>query len=117
MNREMAPADHMPGCRRKLRRVIRQRNIAVAAVGVSLFAISVGAYGGDLGTSYATAMAPLSQPSPVGRRPLRAAPIDPPDAGPDLAAQHARIVDQLYEELMRRTPPGCSSTSSMGGAC
>ena len=60
------------------------------------------------------------QAAPAGRRPMPARPIVPPDAKPDLSVQRARIVDQLYEEIMRRSSPECSSArnnASMAGAC
>lgn len=81
---------------------------ALAAVGASFLAISISTYGADLGTRYSTALAVPSQPASPGRRPV---PARPPDAMPDRSAQHTRMVDQLYEELMRWTPPGCSSVA------
>jgi hypothetical protein len=91
-----------------------------AAVGVGFFAISIGTFGADLGTGYSTAIAVPSQTAPPGRRSLSAHPIVPPDAKPELAAQRARIVAQLYEEIMRRSSPGCVSTTNnaaIAGAC
>jgi hypothetical protein len=93
---------------------------ALAAVGAGFFAISIGTFGADLGTGDSTAIAVPSQSAPPGRRSLSAHPIIPPDAKPELAAQRARIVDQLYEEIMRRSSPGCASTTNnaaMVGAC
>jgi hypothetical protein len=78
---------------------------ALAAVGVSFFTISISTHGADLGTRYSTALAVPSQPASPGR-------AHPRDAMPDRSAQRARMVDQLYEELMRWTPPGCLSTAT-----
>ena len=93
---------------------------ALAAAGAGFFAISVGAFGADLGTGYPTAITVPSKTTPAGRRPMPARPIVPPDAKPDLSMQRARIVDQLYEEIMRRSSLECSSArnnASMAGAC
>ena len=87
----------------KARRVIRRCIFAAAAVGAGFPAISVSAFGADLGAGYSTAMAVPSQPAPAGRRLMQAHPIDPPYLEPDLSAQRVRVVDQLYEELMRRS--------------
>ena len=91
---------------------------ASAAVGVGFFAISISTFGADLGNGYSTAIAVPSQPAPAGRRPILAHPIDPPDAKPDRSAQRARIVDQLYEELMRSSECWSSMKgASMVGGC
>jgi hypothetical protein len=93
---------------------------ALAAVSAGFFAISIGAFGADLGTEYSTAVAVPSRAAPVGRRPMPARPIVPHDATPDPSVQRARIVDQLYEEIMRRSSSECSSArnnASMAGAC
>jgi hypothetical protein len=91
---------------------------ALAAVGAGFLAVSTGTFGADLGTGYSTAIAVPSNALPASRRPMPAHPIVPPDAKRDL--QHARIVDQLYEEIMRRSSPECSSarsTAAMAAAC
>ncbi len=85
------------------------RRCALAAAGAGFFAISIGAFGADPGTGYSTAIVVPPQAAPAGRRPMPARPIVPPDAKPDLSVQRARIVDQLYEEIMRRSSPECSS--------
>jgi len=93
---------------------------ALAAVGAGFFAISIGAFGADLGTAYSTAMTVPSPAAPAGRRLMPARPIVPPDAKPDPSGRRARIVDQLYEEIMRRSSSECSSArnnASMAGAC
>lgn len=90
----------------------------LAAVGAGFFAISTGTFGADPGTGYSTAIAVPSQARPASRRPMPARPA--PDAKPDLSVQRARMVDQLYEEIMRRSSPECSSATniaSMGAAC
>ena len=93
---------------------------ALAAVSAGFFAISIGAFGADLGTEYSTAVAVPSRAAPVGRRPMPARPIVPQDAKPDLFAQRARVVAQLYEEIMRRSSSECFSgrnNASIAGAC
>jgi hypothetical protein len=93
---------------------------ALAAVGAGFFAISIGAFGADLGTGYSTAMTVPSPAGPAGRRPMPARPNVLPDAKPDPSVRRAQIVDQLYEEIMRRSSPECSSVrnnASMAGAC
>ena len=93
---------------------------ALAAVGAGFFAISTGTFGADPRTGYSTAIAVPSQALPASRRPMPARPIVPPDAKPDPSVRRARIVDQLYEEIMRRSSPEGSSArnnASMAGAC
>ena len=90
---------------------------ALAAAGAGFFAISIGAFGADLGTA---AIAVPSQAPPAGRRPMPARPIVPQDAKPDLFAQRARVVAQLYKEIMRRSSSECFSgrnNASIAGAC
>ena len=92
----------------------------LAAVSAGFFAISTGTFGADLGTGYSTAIAFPPPAAPAGRRPMPARPIVPRDAKPDLSVQRAQIVDQLYEEIMRRSSSECSSARnnvSMAGAC
>jgi hypothetical protein len=94
------------------------RRCALAAVGAGFVAISTSTYGADLGTRYTTALAVPSQCAPAGGRPTAVCPINPPDATPDSSMQRARIVDQLYEQLMRSS--GCllaSKNASIGGGC
>ena len=91
--------------------------IALMVVSAGFFAISVNSFGADLGTSYSVAIAVPAQAVPAGRRPIPAHPIDPPGAKPDHSMQTTRIVDELYEHLMRSS--GCALTSNnasiMGG--
>jgi hypothetical protein len=90
---------------------------ALAAVAAGFFAISVDTFGADLGTGYSTAM---SVPSQAARGPMPPNPAVPRDATPDRSVQRARVVDQLYEEIMRRSSPACSSAmniAAMASAC
>ena len=92
--------------------------VALMAVSAGFFAISVSSFGADLGSGYSTAIAVPPQVAPVGRRPLPAHPIDPPDAKPERSMERTRIVDQLFEKLMRSS--GCSLAStnaSIWGGC
>jgi hypothetical protein len=95
---------------RAVRRIIGRR--ALTAVGAGFLAISVNAFGADLGTGDTSAIAVPSNPAPPGRRPIPARPIDPPAAKPDRSVERARVVDQVYEELMRWTPPVCLSAAT-----
>ena len=91
---------------------------ALAAVGAGFVAISISTYGADLGTRYSTALAVPSQRAPAVGRPTPVYAINPPDAKPDRSMQRTRIVDQLYEGLMRSS--GCllaSKNASIGDGC
>ena len=85
---------------------------ALAAVAAGCLAISISAFGAALETGYPSAIAVPSHPAPPGRRPIPVHPTEPPEAKPDRSMERSRIVDQLYEELMRWTPPVCSSTAT-----
>jgi hypothetical protein len=85
---------------------------ALAAVGAGCLAISISAFGAALETGYPSAIAVPSHPAPAGRRPIPAHPTEPPDAKPARSVERSRIVDQLNEELMRWTPPVCSSAAT-----
>jgi hypothetical protein len=101
-----------------VRRIIGR--CVLAAVGAGFFAISTGTFGADPGSGYSTAIAVPSQALPAGRRQMPARPTVPPNAKPDLSVQRAWMVGQLYEEIMRRSSPECSSaanTASVAGAC
>jgi hypothetical protein len=93
----------------------RRRNFVAAAVGIGFLTISNSAVGADLRPEFSGTKAVASQPASVGRRPIPARQIDPVSVASDLTARDARIVDQLYGELMRQTAPGCSSSTN-GGA-
>lgn len=93
---------------------------AVAAIGAGVFAVAVSASAADPGTGHSVATAVPSQPASAGWRQARAHPIDFPDADPALSAQRDRIVEQLYQELMRRRSSDCSlasTYSSAAGGC
>jgi hypothetical protein len=119
MSTHNASGSQVPSVSGKLCQLIRRCDVAAALVGAGLLAISMGAFGGDPGAGHSTAMAPPSQPAPAGRRLIPAHPVYAPDFEPDLSAQRARIVDQLYEELMRRVRAECPSATnaSIGSAC
>jgi hypothetical protein len=102
----------------KVYSAIGRCRFASIAVGAAFFAISVSSFGADLGTGYFSAIAVPPQAAPASRRLIPAHPIDPPDARPGRPMQRGRIVDQLYEEVMRSS--GCfvaSSNASIGGGC
>jgi len=120
MSVQILRAHEVVAVSRKARRVIQRCIFAAAVVGAGVPAISGSAFGADLPASYSAAMAVPSQPAPAGRRPIQPHPINHPEVESDRSAQRARMIDQLYEELMRRTAPGCQSGStyaSMGGGC
>lgn len=111
-------AGHRAPAAKKVHSAIGRWSFSLMAVSAGFFAISVSSFGGDLGTGYSTAIALPPQAVPAGRRPIPAHPIDPPDAKPDRSIERARIVDQLYEHLMRFS--GCSLASnraSIAGGC
>jgi hypothetical protein len=84
---------------------------ALAAISASLGAISVSSFGADLTTGSSRITDP-SQMARTDNRPMPAQADAPPDAELDyLSAQRARMVDQLYQELMRGRPP-CASAST-----
>ena len=92
------------------------RHFSLITISAGLFATSVSSFGADPVTGYSTAIAVPSYAAP-SRRPVPAHPIDPPDTHPNRSLQRARIVDQLYEEIMR--PSGCFlvSNASITGGC
>ena len=105
---------------RSARRVISRPAFAAAAVGIGLFTASLSALGADLRAGYSKPMAVTSEPAPAGPRPIQAHPVDLPDVQSARSAQRARLVDRLYEQLMRRAVTGCPSGSayaSLGGGC
>src|ERR1700745_761393 len=101
------------------RRIFGRRGLA-AAVGASFGVISVSTFGADLATGSSQSITAPPQMTRADHRPLTAQPSAPSDTKLDHLAAHTRMVDQLYEELMRWTPPGCASPStgaSMAGRC
>jgi hypothetical protein len=109
MTVQIIPACH-PITSRAVRWIIGRCALAAAAAGC--LAISISAFGAALETGYPSAIAVPSHPAPPGRRPIPAHPTEPPEAKPDRSMERSRIVDQLYEELMRWAPPVCSSAAT-----
>ena len=92
---------------------------AWAAIGAALGAISISTFGADLATGSSQSITSPSQITRADPRPRTAQSSAQPDTKLDYLAAHVRIVDQLYEELMRWTPP-CSLAStdaSAAGRC
>ena len=117
MRLRIARANRAVTCRAARKTIGR---CALAAVAAGFFAISVDTFGADLGAGYSTAMSVPSQAAPAGRGPMPPHPAVPRDATPDRSVQRARVVDQLYEEIMRRSSPACSSATNiaaMASAC
>ena len=91
-----------------------RRRFVLITISAGLLASPVSGFGADSGTGYSTAIA---GPSHSARRPIPAHPIDPPDTNPNRSVQHARIVDQLYEEIMRSSGCFLASNASIAGGC
>ena len=92
---------------------------ALAAVGASFGAISISTFAADLATGSSRSITGPSQVTRAEHRPITALPSASTDTKLDYLAAHSRMVDQLYDELMRWTPP-CASASteaSMAGGC
>jgi len=71
------------------------------AVAAGCLAISVNAFGADLGTGHTGAIAVHRAPRrPVAGR-YRLTRLTLPGAKPDRSVERSRVVDQVYEELMR----------------
>jgi hypothetical protein len=92
---------------------------ALAAIGAGLGAISSNTFGDDLATGSLRSITSPSQVTRTQHRPITALPSAPTDTRLDYLAAHSRMVDQLYEELMRWTPPcaPASTHASMAGRC
>lgn len=92
---------------------------ALAAIGVSFGAISISTFGADLATGSSRSITGPSQVPRAQHRAMSALPSAPTDTNLDDFVAHARMVDQLYEELMRWTPPcaPASRDASMAGRC
>jgi hypothetical protein len=102
---------------RAARRIIGR--CALAAIGACLGAISISTYGAETATGSSPSMTGQSQVTRADHRSITALPRAPTDTKLDYLAAHSRMVDQLYEELMRWTPP-CAPTStdaSMASRC
>ena len=117
MTLQIASGHHAPAAKRAHSR-IGPCSAALTLVSAGFFAISVNSFGADLRAGYSAAIPVLAQAAPAGRRPIPAHPIDPPGATPDHSMQRTRIVDDLYERLMRSS--GCalaSNNASITGGC
>jgi hypothetical protein len=93
---------------------------AWATVGAGFAAISINVMGADLETGYSRTVGAPSYSAPASHRPIPAHPTDPPDIKPGRRVEHTPVVDELYNELMRWTPAGCSSQvkePSLTGGC
>jgi hypothetical protein len=93
---------------------------ALGVIGGSLGCISVSAFGTDLATGSSRSITGPSQVAHTDHRAIAAQSSGPFDRKLDYLAAHSRTVDRLYEELMRWTPPACSSASAAGprvGGC
>ena len=105
---------------KKVYSAIGRRRLAAMAVGAGFFAISVSSSSGaDLATGSSRSITGPSQVMLTDHRPITARSSAPADTKLDYLAAHVRMVDRLYEELMRWTPP-CSPAStdaSMAGKC
>ena len=89
---------------------------ALAAISISFAAMSTSAFG-DPATGSSRSITGASRVTPIVG-PTTVQPNRPPlDTKLDYLAAHVRVVDRLYEELMRWTPPTCASTdgSKVGG--
>jgi hypothetical protein len=96
----------------------RRRYLSLITLSAGLVAASVGSFGADSGTGYSTAIAVPSHSAAAARRPIPVHPVDPPDTSPDRSLQYARIVDRMYDELMRSS--ACllgSSNAAITGRC
>jgi hypothetical protein len=92
---------------------------ALAAIGAGFGAISVSTFGADPATGSSWSITGPSQVTRADHLPITVQSSAPPDTKLDYLAAHVRIVDQLYEELMRWTPPcaPASSDASTAGRC
>jgi hypothetical protein len=100
-----------------VRRIVGR--FALAAIGAGLGAISINAFGDDLATGSPRSITGPSQVTRREHQPVTVLPSARTDTKLDYLAAHPPIVDQLYEELMRWSPP-CSRDStdaSMAGRC
>jgi hypothetical protein len=93
---------------------------ALAAIGVSLGAMSISTFGADVATGPSRVKTASSQVMGIGHQPSTVPPSAGPDTELDYLAARGRTIDRLYEQLMHRTSPGCSRAStyaSMAGGC
>ena len=92
---------------------------ALTAIAASFGAISMSTLGADLATGSSRSITGPSQVTRAEHRPITALPSAPTDTKLDYLAAHSRMVDQLYEELMRWTAPcaPASTVPSIAGRC
>jgi hypothetical protein len=93
---------------------------ALVVIGASLGAVSTSTFGADPATGPSQSITGPSQVVHADNRWTTVQRIAPPDTKLDHLAAHVRMVDQLYGELMRWAPLGCSPASthaSIGGGC
>ena len=86
------------------RRTLAMRRLALAAIGVSFFALSGTTLGADNGIANPSAVA-----AALDTRHATAHPTEPPAIN---AKSTAAFVDGLYDELMEWTSPPCLSATS-----
>ena len=101
------------------RRIFGRCALAVV-IGVSIGAISSRAFGADLAIGSSRSITAPPRMTRADPRPMAAQLSNPSDTKLDHLAAHTRVVNQLYEELMRWSPPRCASPSSdasMAGRC
>ena len=111
-------AARRPLADRATRRILGR--CALAAIGASLGCISISAFGTDLTTGPSRSITGPSQVAHTDHRAIADQSSGPFDLKLDYLAARTRTVDRLYEELMRWTPPACSSASAAGprvGGC
>jgi hypothetical protein len=103
----------------KVYSAIGRRRLVAMAVCAGFLAISASSFGADLATGSSRSITDPSQVMRTDHRPITGQSSAPADTKLDYLAAHVRMVDRLYEELMRWTPP-CSPAStdaSMAGKC
>ena len=96
------------------------RRCALAAIGAGFGAISTGTFGADPTVGSSRSITGPSQVAHSDHRAIADQSSGPFDPKLDYLAARTRTVDRLYEELMRWTPPACSSASAAGprvGGC
>jgi hypothetical protein len=86
------------------------------AIGFASCAVLYSATGAELDTGYAGEIVAPYQAAPGAERPRahvqpHAWEFAPPYGKPDLSAEKGRVVDQLYDNLMRGILPSCSRLS------
>ena len=92
---------------------------AAAAIGVSLGAISINAFGADPATGSPWSITSPSQVMRAEHRSITVLPSAQTDTKLDYLAAHSGMVGQLYEQLMRWSRPcaPASTDASMAGRC